>query len=189
MSEPLVPVITRAGLNACVDAQGDGLQAHLQYIAVGRGLASIGGGGTTYASYVPSNTQTALKSQVIQVPLISGAKLDNAGFRVLARVPKTSTPAEYPIREVGFYLSDGTLFAVWSDPAVGVLAAKTALADIDLAFELYLQQIPTGSLTLTVEQPDIPDTATVLCELLAVGGNTFAKNLARERRAVARGLY
>jgi len=51
------------------------------------------------------------------------------------------------VKEVGFYLADGTLFAVWSDPAQ-VLAYKTANVDLLLAFDLTIAAVPEGSITV-----------------------------------------
>ncbi|ACL55619.1 phage tail protein [Methylobacterium nodulans] len=189
MSDPLVITLTRPGLAACVRAQGDGLQAVVDRVAVGRGLNTAG----TYGGYTPSKDATSLQNEVIRVPLISGSKLGAPGearFRVLAEVPKTSSPAEYAIREVGFFLTDGTLLALWSDPTPGfVLASKTALSDVALSLDLVLDQIPTGSLTLTVLDPEIPEWAATIAELLATAARTFSADLAQEQRMCAHGIY
>ncbi|WP_026190729.1 phage tail-collar fiber domain-containing protein [Methylobacterium sp. WSM2598] len=173
MSDPLVLTLTRPGLAACVRAQGDGLQAVVDRVAVGRGVAS----GLIYAGYTPSKDATALQNEVIRVPVISGSKLGAPGqarFRVLAEVPKTSSPSEYAIREVGFYLSDGTLLALWSDPTPGfVLASKTALADVAFSMDLVLDQIPTNALTLAVLEPEIPEWAAAIAELLGASAGSW----------------
>lgn len=165
MSAALVPVITRKGLAAVVRAQGDGLQASIVSMAVGQGVNSNAG-------YVPSKDATALASEAIRVPLLSGTRIDPAGFRVLARVPAASSPANYIVREVGFFLSTGELLALWSSTDFP-LAAKTGLSDIDLAFDLFLEQLPVSALALTVTEPDIPDTTGVLATLLCVQANQF----------------
>ncbi len=118
MSDPLVLTLTRAGLAACVRAQGDGLQAQVDRVAVGRGVNVAG----VFSGYTPSKTATGLLNEVIRVPILSGAKLGAPGearFKVLAEISKTSAPAAYDIREVGFFLADGTLLALWSDPTPG----------------------------------------------------------------------
>lgn len=162
MSEALVPVITRVGLATLARLDGTGLQAQISHIAVGRGVNVAG----NFIGYQPAKGATALYNEATRVPIISGSRLDPGGFRVMAEVPRTATPAEYAIREVGFFLSDGTLFALWSDPAL-VLAFKTTLADIALSLDLYLEQVPTDRLTLTVLDPEVPEYAGALASVLA----------------------
>lgn len=186
MSAALIPVITRAGLAAVRNAQGTGLQATITAIAVGRGTAS----GSSYVGYAPTGAETALKSEQARVPLLSGSQLGGAagsdpiGFRVLGRVPAGGS---YPINEVGFILGDGTLFALWSDPAFPV-AFATTLADIDLAFDLFLQQLPTGSLAITVLEPDVPDTTGVLAALLRGVAFNTTELVTTNERLTLRGL-
>lgn len=177
MSDALVPVITNPGLAAVANAQGSGLLATIASIGVGTGTGGKG--------YAPSNTATALQSEVLRVPLLSGSRLDPAGFRVLARIPSSSTPASYIIQEVGFYLDTGVLFALWSSPAFP-LAAKTGLADVDLAFDLLLEQLPVASMAISVLEPDVPDTTGVLAEQLATQANLFSQVLLIQQRLVAK---
>lgn len=184
MSAALVPVITRQGLAALARAQGDGLQATIDRVAVGRGRPVAGG----YAGYTPAKDDTALGAEVTRVRILSGAKRPPSGFRILAVVPADPQGPEYPIREVGFYLGTGELFCLWSDPGL-ILSYATRLSDVELSFELQLEQIPSGALTLTVTTPDIPDTAGVLARLLAASCRTFIADLRQEKRLVARGNY
>ncbi len=168
MSDALVPVITNAGLAAVVNAQATGVKATIAQIGVGQGIVTNGVG----VGYTPSAQATALQSEVIRVPLLSGTAIPPAGFRMLARVPASSAPASYTIWEVGFYLDTGVLLAVWSTPAFP-LAAKTGLADIDIALDLFLEQLPVGSMAIAVQEPDIPDTAGVLATLLTGQADLF----------------
>ena len=181
MSDYLVPVITNAGLAAVANAQGSGLQATIASLGVGTGVVTNGVG----AGYTPSQAATTLKSEAVRVPILSGSRLDPAGFRILARVPSSSAPATYIIQEVGFYLDTGVLFAVWSSPGFP-LAAKTGLADVDLALDLLLEQLPVASLAISVLEPDVPDTTGVLAELLATQANLFSQTLLIQKRLVAK---
>lgn len=180
MSDALVPVITRRGLAALVNAAANGLMATIDTMAIGFGANSAG----QYVGYVPSKDATALANEIVRVPLLSGSRLDPVGFRVLAQVPSSTPPDEFAIREVGFYLASGELFMLWSDPDFPV-ASKTPLSDVDLAFDLFLEQIPTASLTINVVGPDVPDTAGVLAQLLATDANLFIAALDQERRLVS----
>ena len=179
MSSALQPTITNAGLAAACTV-GNGLAVALTQIGVGQGVLTNGIG----AGYAPDTTQTALKSEVIRVPILSGAPLGQNAFEVEGIVPASSTPANYVVWEVGFYTATNVLFAVWSSTQFP-LAAKTGLADIQLAFDLFLQQLPPGSVTVTVSGPSIPSTAGVLAELLAQGANAFAGRLADATRRYA----
>lgn len=191
MSENLVPTITRAGLVACRNAQGTGLLATIDRIAIGRGVPGPSG----YTGYAPTGRETALKGEMARVPILQGGPLggveggDPIGFRVLAEVsPLVPPAASYPINEVGFILSDGTLLALWSSPTE-VLHFMTQQASFEQAFDLFLAALPVSSMAITVQRPDIPDTAGVLAELLATHADSFIKALAQEKRCVARGIY
>lgn len=183
MSEDLVPTLTRAGLAAVRNAQGTGLLATIDRIAVGRGLSS----GGALVGYRPTGGETALADEVARVPILQGAQLggvagtDPIGFRVLSVVPPLPGGAPVPINEVGIVLSDGTLLAVWSDPAL-VLAFLTAQASLELAFDLFLTALPVSSLTIVVQRPDVPDTTAVLARLLAASTEHFLAQLTDEWR-------
>lgn len=184
MSAPLIPVLTNVGLAAIANAQGTGLQATIDRIAIGRGVAN---GVGVYQGYTPPRTSTALRGEMARIPLLSGTRRDPSGFSVLGVLP-ASSPGTYPVNEVGFYLSDGTLLALWSDPGFP-LAYKTTLADLELGFDLLLEAIPTSVLAITVLNPDVPDTAGALALLLSCETRSFIKSINAEQRAVARGIY
>lgn len=173
----LVPVITNAGLAACLRAQGDGVTLQVAQVAVGRGIAS----GSSWAGYAPARTQTALVREDARVPILSGSILDGSGFRTLCRFDPTTDGSEIPVREVGWYLSTGELLCVWSEVAPYPLTYRTPRASVDLAFDLYLAQIPLSVLTLSVAEPDVPDTTGVLAELLSCTSRTLIADLAAER--------
>ncbi|SON55534.1 hypothetical protein HDIA_1993 [Hartmannibacter diazotrophicus] len=173
--------ITTAGLAAVIAAQGDGLQATITEIAVGKGIASAGG----FVGYEPAETATALVSETARVPLISGQVLADEGFRVQAQVPATEDV--YTIREIGVFLSDGTLLAVWSDPT-RLVAATSPLADINFAVDLHLEALPLDALAITVLEPDIPDLTAVLAELLAAATRNHIANIDLDQRCRAAGI-
>ena len=182
MSETLIPTITRSGLAAVRNAQGTGLKATIAAIGVGTGLAS----GASFIGYVPTGAETALKAERARVPLLSGSEIgtlagsDPLGFRVQAIVPALAA-GTYPVCEVGIYLDDGTLFAVFSDPAL-VLTYMTAQVALELAFDLFLSQVPVAAMAITVQRPDIPDTTGILAKLLATSADLFIGQLKDEWR-------
>lgn len=188
MSDDLIPTITRAGLAAVRNAQGTGVLATIDRIAIGRGVPF----GASYAGYTPTGSEIALKGERTRVALLQGSQLggvaggDPIGFRVLAVVPPLVS-GTYPVNEVGIILTDGTLLAVWSDPAL-VLAFMTSQASLELALDLFLQQLPVASMAITVQRPDIPDTAGVLAALLCEQTNQFIAALDINERLIATGI-
>lgn len=181
----IVPTIVNAGLAACLRAQGDGVEARLSHVAVGRGIAD----GGSWKGYVPARTQVGLMREDVRVPILSGTKVDGFGFRVLARIPRTTDGAELPIREVGWVLETGEMLCIWSEVSPTPLAYRTPRAEVDLAHDLYLAQVPLSVLNITVQQPDIPDTTAVLAGLISCTIRTLMADLTLERRAAARGVY
>lgn len=163
MSEPLIPVLTNVGLAAIANAQGTGLAAVIDRVAIGRGAVD---GLGIYRGYTPARGATGLKGEMARVPILSGSRRDPAGFSILSVLP-SSSPGTYPVNEVGFYLANGTLLALWSDPGFP-LAYKTTLADLELGFDLLLEAIPTSALNITVLNPDVPDYAGAMAEGVAM---------------------
>ncbi|NOU49523.1 phage tail protein [Pseudoalteromonas sp. JBTF-M23] len=127
------PIITQAGLNAAVNAKEKGLSVHLSHIAVGD------------KGYTPTRTQTQLQNERDRVPTGEGVDYNNGQFRVSG---KFTSDTSYSVKEVGFYLSDGTLFAVWSHPE-NVLFYLTPMATVVQGFDLLLSAAPHDAITVT----------------------------------------
>ena len=132
MSE-LQPVITKAGLSAVWRKDKTGLAAQITHVVIGT------------EGYTPANTQTALRKQVAVYPISDGETLSSTLLHVTA---VADGPQAIWVREIGYLLSDGTLFAVWSHPA-DVLAYKPAENKLLLAYDLSLTALPPGSVTIT----------------------------------------
>lgn len=133
MTTPLQPVITTAGLAAIWRADNKGIAAEITHI----GLGTTG--------YTPNKTQTALRTRKGLYPVSDGEKLSSTLLHLTAVADDS---LEYWVREVGFYLADGTLLAVWSDPTAA-LAYKSAAAQLLLAYDLSLSALPADSVTIT----------------------------------------
>jgi len=124
-------VITQAGLNKAVDASQKGIALKVTHIAAG----------TT--GYTPTVTRTALVHEVARIP-VSGGK--NASPTQIHLTGLFDT-GEFACRELGFFLEDGTLFALWSHPT-NVLFYKTALNQVVQSFDLTLSAVPPGSVVV-----------------------------------------
>ena len=133
MSTGLQPVITKAGLAAILTATKTGLSAEISHIALGS------------QAYTPSADQRTLRNEVARFPISSGQKLSSTLLHLTA-VADGSTA--YWVKEVGIFLKDGTLLAVWSH-LTEALAYKAANIDLLLAYDLSLAALPADSVTIT----------------------------------------
>lgn len=124
----LVLTITEAGRAALVNAANTGTEAVL--------LASVG---VSAASFTPSPAATSLPGEIKRISTIAGEAVADDTVHVTVR---DESNAVYTVRSFGLYLSDGTLFAVYSQPepimeksaqAMLLLALDVAFADIDAA--------------------------------------------------------
>lgn len=122
----LVLTITEAGRAALVNAANTGTEAVL--------LASVG---VSAASFTPSPAATSLPGEIKRISTIAGEAVADDTVHVTVR---DESSAVYTVRSFGLYLSDGTLFAVYSQPepimeksaqAMLLLALDVAFADID----------------------------------------------------------
>ena len=131
MSDTLTPVITDVGLAAVFNAQHNGLQAQITHIALGD------------AGWKPDTTATALRQEKQRIPAsgeaVSATQLHITGLE--------NGDTSYWIREIGFYLSDGTLFAIKSHETQP-MAYKTAGVDVTIAFDLVLTALPANSVVI-----------------------------------------
>ena len=101
MSIALKPIVTKAGLEAVINASHDGLKAQISQVALGDG------------GYEPECSATALKSERNRIAIIKGTPITSAQIHITAI---ENGEAEYWVREIGFILEGGTLLALWSHP-------------------------------------------------------------------------
>lgn len=132
MSIALTPQITQAGLQAVFNATNDGVQAKIKQVALG----DIG--------WQPTSTATKLRRERNRVPVTNGERLQSTQIHITA---VENGSREYWVREIGFYLDDGTLFAIWSHPTQA-LAWKAKDVDLLLAFDMLLSALPEDSVTI-----------------------------------------
>jgi len=96
----LAPVITTVGLTAVFNAQNTGLKCEIAEIALGDG------------SYTPTEDRVALENEITRVPVSGGIRQSEHQIHITGVL---ATQVAFWVKEIGFYLADGTLFAVWSD--------------------------------------------------------------------------
>ncbi|WP_232961720.1 phage tail protein [Pseudomonas juntendi] len=125
-------MITKVGLAAIWNATSTGVQAEIAYI----GLGSQG--------YTPNADQKALRAQVVKYPISGGEKLSSSLIHLTALADDDKA---FWVREVGIYLADGTLFAVWSSTDTP-LTYKAAGTELLMAYDLSLEALPADSVTI-----------------------------------------
>ncbi|WP_440029818.1 phage tail-collar fiber domain-containing protein [Chromobacterium amazonense] len=159
MSNPLEPRITEAGLAGIWRATNDGVSAQITHIALGD------------AAYEPDQSQTKLRAEKARYPISDGKRLSASQIHVTAVADDAKA---FWVREVGFFLSDGTLLAVWSDPK-RALAYKSPDAELLLAYDLALSALPPGS--VTIESSGAGLNLTMAAELAALATAQISEQL------------
>ncbi|OSM01657.1 phage tail protein [Magnetofaba australis] len=132
-TNPIIPIITQAGLTAVFNAASDGLQARITHVALGSG------------QYLPTDDMTALHNEVTRVPVADGRMEGDHQLHVTFLEDGTD---EYWVGELGFYLENGALLALWSHETQP-LTFKSASTPLHLAFDLALTALPAQSVSVT----------------------------------------
>ena len=129
-------VITQAGLNKAIDASLQGISFKITHVGVGA------------TGYVPDIEQDSLKNEITRLAISGGKKINSNQIHLTALFDGES---EIIGREIGFYLEDGTLFAVDSDPDIIIMYKSGSNGSRALeAFDLILDSVPADSITVDV---------------------------------------
>jgi hypothetical protein len=138
MSLPFI--LTTAGRNAIVNAQNTGTSPVV--------IASVGVG---TSSWSPTIAATSLNSEVKKITAIGGGATADDIIHVTA---EDSSSDSYTCREVGLFLADNTLLAIYSQalPIVQKEAASSTFIAVDLA----ITGLPAGSITVGPTNFNIP---------------------------------
>ncbi|MCF1459043.1 MAG: phage tail protein, partial [Shewanella sp.] len=131
MTGKLIPVITTRGLAAVFNAQNDGVSARITHIAFGD------------HGHIASKDDLSLDNERLRVPVADGERISDHQIHVSALADDEK---EFWIKEVGFFLEDGTMLAIWasSEP----LAYKSKAIPLLLGFDLALEALPAQSVTV-----------------------------------------
>jgi hypothetical protein len=136
----LVATITQAGMKASLQAQQNGMKISIASVGVGD------------SAYTPSDNLTHLYNEQERVPILSSdINTDEHSITVHAILQSNK---QYWIREVGFYLDDGTLFAVWSDPNY-IIGYKTDISQFLIGFKMKLTTVPISSIQIINQGVDL----------------------------------
>jgi hypothetical protein len=161
MSNTLIPVITQVGLQAVFNASNSGLQAEITEIALGD------------QGWQPDNAATGLRNERRRIQISKGERIAPTQIHITA--VEDGTQLEYWVREVGFYLADGTLLAIWSHETQA-LAYKAAGVDLLLAFDMALAALPAERVTVVgTGGVSLPPATTLKLGLMRFATATEAK--------------
>ncbi|WP_353571127.1 phage tail protein [Candidatus Albibeggiatoa sp. nov. BB20] len=132
----VIPTITDAGLQAAFNADNDGID--LKITAVG--LSS--------QSFAPTQGMTSLQGEIERFPVKNGLRATDTQVNLTVIVDGNN---EYWIKAIGFYLEDGTLFAVWSNPSpyANITYGPGNVADNTLVIDAFNHEVQAGNYTLS----------------------------------------
>jgi len=136
----LVATITQAGMRAILNAQQNGLKVSIASMGVGDG------------AYTPPDNLTRLSNEKERVPILSSEVNTDEKSITLHAILQSNQ--QYWIREVGFYLDDGTLFAVWSDPNY-IFGYKTDISQFLIGFKIKITTVPINSVQVINQGVDL----------------------------------
>jgi len=179
--------ITQAGLAAILKSANNGFAASFSQLAVGSGQTGTPNG----TGYTPQGTEAALKNEFMRVPLGAGQKVNDLELLFGARLDGNATGW---INEIGLFLDDGTLWALWSedptviqrnDPVTGApvygapLGYKSANIPYVIGAMILVDAIPLDALNIVVNAPSITieflDAAGVFARLIAADANAASE--------------
>ncbi len=140
--EPLKPKITNVGLAALFNAANDGLEGLITHVAFGDGAG---------VSYQPTGNETQLRRELARTTIGGGEREAPTQITVQGVL---ETAAEFWVREVGFFLSDGTLLALWSEPEK-LLLYKSQGTPFIFAFGLALSGVPANAVNVQLSGPAV----------------------------------
>lgn len=131
MTSSFKAIITQKGIDSAVSADKNGISAEITHI------------GVSETGFTPSRSTQSIPNEIFRHEITSGGKKGPGQLHISCILED----GEYSAKTIGFYLSDGTLFAVWSHPS-NVLFHKTHGARVIQAFDLVLESIPVDSVVI-----------------------------------------
>lgn len=152
-------IVTQAGLNLAISADTQGVGLKITHVAVGG------------SGYEPLRTAVALKNELLRVPISGG---ENVAGNQIHLTAVFDEGAAFTAREIGFFLEDGTLFAVESHPT-NILAYKREGTRVIEGFDLILDAVPPESVVVDITG----DLSLYYATSLAVCANAQINNMRR----------
>ena len=149
---PINFILTNAGKAAIVAANNTGTNP-----------VTINRVGVGSASWTPTAAATALNTEIKKITAIGGAAVAADTIHVTAS--DTSSDV-YTVKEIGLFLTDGTLLAVYSQSTAIITKGADTVALI--AADLVITGLPAGSVTVgdvTFDYPQATETVKGVAEI------------------------
>jgi len=129
-------VVTQIGLDKAIQADSQRVNFKITHVAVGLN------------GYTPDKTMTALQNEFARVAISGGKNISANQVHLTAMF---DGKGEINGREIGFYLEDGTLFAIDSHPTEIILYKAPTKGPRALeGFDLVLDGVPPNSITVDI---------------------------------------
>jgi hypothetical protein len=136
-----IPTLTNAGKAAALAASNDGLSLKIDAVSFGS------------QAFNPTGGESTFPGEIKRVPVASAARVSNNQIRMTAIWPADNSTGT--IQSIGFWAGT-TLVATWSR-TTGALGSKTAGVAFVLVNDIVFDQLPSGSINVSID----PDTAAV----------------------------
>lgn len=129
-------IVTQAGLDKAIQADLAGISLMIAEVGIGTN------------GYTPDKAMTALQNEILRKVLTGGKPVSPNQIQLQVLI---DDDGEIIGREIGFYLDDGTLFAIDSDP-VNIITYKSASPGSQAleTFDLVLDSVPPDTVTVTL---------------------------------------
>jgi len=141
VSDKLIPIITDVGKQALFKKDIDGLKIQISHIALGSGR------------YTPTTEQTTLKKEELREVFLS-SQIDKENYQITLNSIFRDKSKEFWVTEIGFFLEDGTLFAVWSHEQTA-LSYKSKFAEPIFALNLKLIDVNIDAIEIIDNGSDL----------------------------------
>ncbi len=140
----LIPIVTAQGLARIVSAEAQGISARITHIAIGDRGYEV----PVNAAGQATSTELLRERERIEIQSVQ----DFGSAVELAFIADSNL--NYTVRELGFYLEDGTLFAIWSDNTTA-LGLKSSAIPFIFAFTVDLRALPDGTVIIQQSGPPL----------------------------------
>lgn len=165
---PINFILTNAGKAAIVAANNTGTNP-----------VTINRVGVGSASWTPTAAATALNTEIKKISAIGGAAVANDTIHVTAS--DTSSDV-YIVKEIGLFLTDGTLLAVYSQSTAIITKGADTVALI--AADLVITGLPAGSVTVGDIEFDYPPATESVKGVAEIATTSEAQNGADDTRII-----
>lgn len=165
---PINFILTNAGKAAIVAANNTGTNP-----------VTINRVGVGSASWTPTAAATALNTEIKKITAIGGAAVANDTIHVTAS--DTSSDV-YIVKEIGLFLTDGTLLAVYSQSTAIITKGADTVALI--AADLVITGLPAGSVTVGDVTFDYPQATESVKGVAEIATTSEAQNGADDTRII-----